>query len=73
MAIKLSRGPQVDTEKCIKNVDNNRFNLILIVAARARELARQNRANGTHTNEIVPSLLEVQSGKIGVEYLRKIR
>ena len=73
MALKLSRGPQIDTEKCVRNVNNNRFNLILIGAARARELARQNKVTGTHTNEIVPSLLEIQHGKIGLEYLKKIR
>jgi DNA-directed RNA polymerase subunit K/omega len=63
---KLSRGPSINTEKCIENVGGNRFNLVLIAAARARELARQD------LNSPVTALLEIQEGRIGKEYLKKV-
>jgi len=75
-SITLSRGPGVDTEQCVENV-GNKFDLVLIAAARARELKRQNRDNPfakfaqVHTN--VTALLEIQEGKIGREYLKKVK
>jgi DNA-directed RNA polymerase omega subunit len=38
----LSRGPNIDTEKCVENVGGNRFDLVLIAAERSREIKRQN-------------------------------
>ena len=76
MAIKqLSRGTSIDTEQCVGNVGGNRFNLVLIAATRARELARQHRhaENKGQMNAPVTALLEVQAGKIGAEYLKRIR
>jgi DNA-directed RNA polymerase omega subunit len=37
----LSRGPSIDTEKCVENVGGNRFDLVLIATERAREIKRQ--------------------------------
>lgn len=70
----LSRGPGIDTEQCVKNVGGNRFDLVLIAAARSRELSRKhkNAELGTQLNAPVSALLEVQSGLIGKEYLRKV-
>ena len=76
MKITLSRGSQLDTEKCVKNVEN-KFDLVLIAAARAREIKRQHKENPNasfgqvHTN--VTALLEIQEGKIGREYLKRVR
>jgi DNA-directed RNA polymerase omega subunit len=75
MTIKqLSRGTTIDTEQCIENVGGNRFNLVLIAAARAKEIARQHRhaENRWHVNSPVTALLEIQEGKIGKEYLKRV-
>jgi DNA-directed RNA polymerase omega subunit len=37
-----SRGTTLDTDLCVKNVEN-RFDLVIIAAIRAKELARQHR------------------------------
>jgi DNA-directed RNA polymerase subunit K/omega len=70
----LSRGPLIDTEDCVKNAGGNRFNLVLIAAARAREIAQRHKASEavTQLNAPVSALLDVQSGLVGKEYLRKV-
>lgn len=77
MAKKLSRALNLDIEKCVTQAGVGRFEIILIAAARARELSRQHRNSGNmtidHVHTGMSSLLEVQEGKIGVEYLRKIK
>jgi DNA-directed RNA polymerase omega subunit len=68
-----SRGTQVDTTACVDKI-GNRFDMILVAAARAREITRLNR-NSTrfeHTHSPVTALLEIQEGKIGREYLKKV-
>jgi len=68
-----SRGTQVDTTACVEQI-GNRFDLILAASARAREISRLNR-NSTrfeHTHASVTALLEIQEGKIGREYLKKV-
>lgn len=71
----LSRGPMIDTDVCVQQVGGNRFDLVIIASARARELKRQHqhgdRSIGLHAP--VQALLEIQSGKIGKEYLAKVR
>jgi DNA-directed RNA polymerase omega subunit len=68
-----SRGTTIDTEKCVVNV-GGRFDLVLIAAARSREIARQHKFDEktTQVNAPVSALLEIQAGKIGREYLKKI-
>lgn len=63
----------IDTEKCVTNVEN-RFDLVLIAAARVRELVRNRKKGPGHArNEVVEALREVENGKIGREYLKKVR
>ena len=71
----LSRGPQVNLEKCVESVDNSRYNLVLVAAARARELVHAQKQNdwATHINAPVQALLDVQQGLVGLDYLRKVR
>lgn len=71
---KLSRGPSLDIEACVENAGGNRFDLVLIAAARAREIARQHKASelGTQVNAPVSALLDVQDKLVGVEYLKKV-
>lgn len=70
----LSRGPSVDTEVCVNRV-GNKFDLVLIASARAKEISRQNKESDKfeHTHPVVTALLEVESGKIGREYLNKVK
>ena len=74
MKLTDSRGPQVDTEKCVVQAGGNRFDLVLIATVRARELSRRHKAAGlaTQVNSPVSALLDVQEGKIGPEYLKKV-
>jgi DNA-directed RNA polymerase subunit K/omega len=70
-----SRGPQIDTDVCVKMAGGNRFNMILIGSVRAREIRQKNKEsdNFEHTHPVVTALLEIQDGKVGVEQLDKLR
>jgi DNA-directed RNA polymerase omega subunit len=74
MAIKLSRGPSVDTDLCVE-MAGNRFDLVIMAAARVRELSRQHKHSEgrEHLYPIVTALKEIQEGKIGREYLKRVR
>jgi DNA-directed RNA polymerase subunit omega len=64
-----------DTDKCVAII-GNRFNLVLVAAQRVRELRRGNRPlvnNDNNSTPIVLALKEIEQGKIGIEYLKKIR
>ena len=68
-----SRSPQLDNELCVEQVGGNRFNLVLIAAIRAKEIKRQAAKSGAGVvSATIDALLEVQSGKIGKEYLKRI-
>jgi DNA-directed RNA polymerase omega subunit len=52
----------------------NRYDLILIASARARELKRGHAAKVTNAGGVTATvLMEIEQGKIGREYLKKIR
>jgi DNA-directed RNA polymerase subunit K/omega len=72
--IGISRGTEIDTDKCVDLSGGNRFNLVLIAAARAREIKRQHRESDKreHVYSNLTALLEIQSGKIGAEYLKRV-
>lgn len=71
---ELSRGPQIDMDLCTAMV-GGRFDLVLIASTRAREISKagREREDGKMTRSIVEALLEVQEGKIGREYLAKVK
>jgi DNA-directed RNA polymerase subunit K/omega len=70
----LSRTSKIDLEKCVENAGNNRFDLILIASARVREIAKQQASSHRreHVFPTITALLDVQEGKVGREYLKKI-
>jgi DNA-directed RNA polymerase omega subunit len=70
----LSRGTDIDTNLCVSNI-GNRYDLVIVAAARARELARRHRVNefGDQLNAPVTALLEIQNGKVGREYMKRVR
>ena len=69
-----SRGPEIDTDLCVENI-GNRFDLVLVAAIRTRELARQHKNSGRteHINAPVTALLEIQNGKVGVDYKKRVK
>jgi DNA-directed RNA polymerase subunit K/omega len=71
----LSRSPTIDTEKCVENAGGNRFMMVLIAAERSREISRQHRRdeNRSHVYPNITALLELQDGKYGIEYIKKIK
>ena len=75
MAITLSRSSLVDTDRCVTNVGESRFDLVLIAAARSREIKERNKESDKfeHLHSNITALLEIQEGKIGREYLKKVR
>ena len=75
MSLKLSRGPTLDIEKCVEMSGGNRFDLVIMAAQRCKELAREHRnaERGYQLNAPVTALLEFQEGKIGREYIKRIR
>jgi DNA-directed RNA polymerase subunit K/omega len=66
-----SRSLLLDNDKCVEMAGGNKFDLVLIAAQRCRELRRADRLNGVQAP--LTSLLEIQSGKVGKEYLKKLR
>jgi DNA-directed RNA polymerase omega subunit len=74
--LELSRGPSIDNELCTVNAGGNRFNLVLIAAARAREIRRQHASSLSreHVHSIVTALKDIQEGKIDpLTYLKKVK
>ena len=72
--LKQSRGTEIDTDLCVKNAGENRYMLVILASARAREIARQHRAseNPAHIYPVVKALMEFQTGEIGIDAATKI-
>jgi len=69
-----SRGPVIDTEKCVREAGGGRYDLVLIGAQRLRELKRVHKENVTRYVTCVDALIDVQAGLVGLEdYLAKVK
>jgi len=70
----LSRTPEVDIEKCVELIGDRNL-MIVIAAARAKELQRaaKYREDQVYRSATVDALLDIQSGVIDIEYLRKMK
>ena len=75
MPQQLSRALELDVEKCIKESGVGRFDLVLIATVRAREIRRQNKESNKHEHlhSTMTAVLEIQEGKIGKEYLKRVQ
>jgi DNA-directed RNA polymerase omega subunit len=80
MRNSLNTVERYNIDNCITPFGGNRFRMILAAAARAREIASQRtiaEKNGNKTQHqnkpVVETLCEIDEGKIGAEYLDKIR
>lgn len=62
---KYSRGPELDITKCADNVGGNRFNLVIMAAARAKQILRDKSRRGQQYLPSAPvtALIEIQDGK----------
>lgn len=75
-----TQSKDIDVQKCVQNVGGNQFELILIAATRAREIAntrtiaqKNNPQLKYSVKTVTAALEEVVEGKIGREYLGKVR
>jgi hypothetical protein len=67
-----SRSLQIDTEKCVENA-GGRYDMIIAVSERLRELKRRARETGAYATPI-DALLEMQEGRINMAtYLAKVK
>lgn len=57
---KLSRTPSLDIQQCVKNAGGNKFDMIILMAIRAREISKKNRGNIQHVNAPLNALFELQ-------------
>jgi DNA-directed RNA polymerase omega subunit len=70
-----SRHYQLDVEKCTEMSGGNRFDLVIMAAARAREISRKNVFSDRfeHKHPAMTALLDFQEGRCGPEYIKRIR
>jgi DNA-directed RNA polymerase omega subunit len=73
MSVIQSRGTEVDTQKCVKEANGNKYDLVLMAAARAREIKQRNQSSmrQEHVGAPVSALLEIQAGDVSVDYINK--
>ena len=67
-----SRTSQIDTEKCVAQA-GGRYDMVVAVAQRLRELKRKGRETNTYVTPI-DALLEMQAGRINMlDYMAKVK
>ena len=73
MPLIESRGTQIDTQRCVANANSNKYDLVLMASARAREIKRLNQSSmrQEHVGAPVTALLEIQRGEVSVDYVNK--
>jgi DNA-directed RNA polymerase subunit K/omega len=73
MRLEPTRALEIDTELCVRNVGNYRFDLVLIAAQRTRELRRHAKESGKFIS-CIDALLDIQNGLVNPrDYLRKVK
>ena len=72
---KYSRGSTVDVEKCVANMGNNRFMLIVVGAARVRDSAYKNKHSNRveHRHPVVTVLKEIENGELDLSGIKLMR
>jgi len=65
----------VDIEKCVEMAGGNKFELAIMVAARARAISRAHKDSGDpkHIYPAITALLEFQDGTLNKEYLKRVK
>lgn len=74
MSVKIeSRSSEIDTERCIRQTGEGRYDLVIAASQRLREMKRQARDSGRHVTAI-DALLEAQNGVLNMaDYLAKVK
>ena len=70
-----SRTTGIDNDLCVKNAGENRFEMVLIGAIRAREISRQTKnqmIQGPYKNACVSALIDIQEGRVTRDHLKRI-
>ena len=64
----------MDVEKCVANMGNDRFMLVVVGAARVREIARLNKRSERqeHRHPVVTVLKEIEDGKLDISGIKNI-
>ena len=75
MPAPVSRVGELDNDKIVEMSGGNRFNLVIMAAARSREIRRQNKDSMKfeHLHSNVSALLDFQNGTLGADYMKKIK
>jgi hypothetical protein len=73
MPLIESRGTQINTQRCVVNANSNQYDLVLMAAARAKEIKRLNQSSmrQEHVGAPVSALLEIQRGEVSIDYVNK--
>lgn len=67
---RLSRSSSVNRDVCVDNAGGNHFDMVLMVANRAREIANKDiRNNANNNGHVLTALLELQKGEYGTDYI----
>jgi len=68
-----SRSLEINLEKCVENAGGSRYDMVIALSQRLRELKRRARETGEYITP-VEALLEMQQGKIDmVRYMSKVK
>jgi DNA-directed RNA polymerase subunit K/omega len=75
MPAPVSRVGELDNDKIVEMSGGNRFNLVIMAAARSREIRRQNKDSMKfeHLHSNVSALLDFQDGTLSADYMKKIK
>jgi DNA-directed RNA polymerase omega subunit len=70
-----SRVADIDTDLCVKNAGGNRFDLVIMASARAREIRRMHLGSTKHEHMHTPvtALLEFQEGTLNKDYIKRVK
>ena len=72
---KIHSSDDIDMMKCAEQAGGNHYEMVLMVAARAKEirqhLAKKKMKETVHNHCLVTALDEMQHGLVGREYLTK--
>ena len=70
-----NRSSQIDTDRCVVNAGGNRFELVLMASARAREIRRQHASSQRfeHIHPIVTALQEFENATLDRDYIKKVK
>ena len=62
----VSRGTEIDIEKCIKISGGNRYDMVLSISQQARTLHKRtaDRAELQHSDALISALLNLQNGTV---------